>query len=86
MIKGNIEIRIEDDGPGIPPDNLEKVFKRFYTDRPEEHGFGNNSGLGLNISEQIVLSHKGKIWAENRLVNDEIVGARFIIQLPGLAC
>ena len=86
-IVGTIEIRIEDDGPGIPPDNLEKVFKRFYTDRPEEHGFGNNSGLGLNISEQIVLSHKGKIWAENRLQNDKIIGARFIIQLPGIvAC
>ncbi len=86
-LAGNIEIRIEDGGPGIPPDNLEKIFKRFYTDRPEEHGFGNNSGLGLNISEQIILSHKGKIWAENCLVNDKITGARFIIQLPGLvAC
>ncbi len=86
-LKGVIEIRIEDEGPGIPPDNLEKVFKRFYTDRPDDHGFGNNSGLGLNISEQIVLSHKGKIWAENRLKNDKILGARFVIHLPGLvAC
>ena len=83
-INGSVEIRIEDEGPGIPPDNLEKVFKRFYTDRPEEHGFGNNSGLGLNISEQIILSHKGKIWAENRLLNDKVIGARFIINLPGL--
>ncbi len=80
----NIEIRVEDEGPGIPPDNLKKIFKRFYTDRPEEQGFGNNSGLGLNISEQIVLAHKGRVWAENRMENGEISGARFIIQLPAI--
>ena len=77
-----IEIRVEDEGIGIPPDNLKKIFKRFYTDRPEEQGFGNNSGLGLNISEQIILSHKGEIRAENRLKNNKIMGARFIIKLP----
>jgi two-component system sensor histidine kinase ChvG len=43
---------------------LEKIFNRFYTDRPES--FGQNSGLGLNISQQIVKAHKGSIWAENR--------------------
>ncbi|MCF6200494.1 MAG: HAMP domain-containing histidine kinase, partial [Hyphomicrobiaceae bacterium] len=80
----SIEIRIEDEGMGIPPDNLQKIFKRFYTDRPEEQGFGNNSGLGLNISEQIIHSHKGKIRAENRLKDNKIIGARFIICLPAL--
>ena len=59
-----IEISVEDEGPGIRDENLEKIFKRFYTDRPES--FGNNSGLGLNISQQIVRAHKGAIWAENR--------------------
>ncbi len=83
-IEDRVEIRIEDEGMGIPPDNLQKIFKRFYTDRPEEQGFGNNSGLGLNISEQIILSHKGKIYAENRLKNDKIIGARFVINLPAL--
>lgn len=60
-----IEITVEDEGPGISDENLEKIFNRFYTDRPES--FGQNSGLGLNISQQIVRAHKGNIWAENRL-------------------
>ncbi len=60
-----IELSIEDSGPGIPPENLEKVFTRFYTDRPGEEAFGKNSGLGLNISRQIILAHGGRIWAEN---------------------
>ncbi len=59
-----IEISVEDEGPGIRQENLEKIFRRFYTDRPES--FGNNSGLGLNISTQIVKAHGGVIWAENR--------------------
>jgi two-component system, OmpR family, sensor histidine kinase ChvG len=63
--KSQIEVRVEDEGPGISDENLEKVFNRFYTDRPES--FGQNSGLGLNISQQIVNAHKGTIWAENRL-------------------
>ena len=48
-----IQIAVEDEGPGIPPENLERIFERFYTDRPQEN-FGQNSGLGLNISRQIV--------------------------------
>jgi len=60
-----IEISVEDEGPGIRDENLQKIFNRFYTDRPES--FGQNSGLGLNISQQIVRAHKGTIWAENRL-------------------
>ncbi len=59
-------IVIEDRGPGIPPDNLESIFERLYTERPKEHGFGKNSGLGLSIARQIVVSHGGRIWAENR--------------------
>ncbi len=59
-----IEISVEDEGPGIRDENLEKIFRRFYTDRPEL--FGNNSGLGLNISQQIVRAHGGSIWAGNR--------------------
>ena len=56
---------VDDDGPGIPPHALERIFERFYTDRPEQ-GFGQNSGLGLSISRQIVEAHGGRIWAENR--------------------
>jgi len=62
--KDEIEITVEDEGPGIRDELLEKIFERFYTDRPES--FGQNSGLGLNISQQIVKAHGGHIWAENR--------------------
>lgn len=58
-------IEVEDDGPGIPPEHLEDVFKRFYTSRPEE-SFGRNSGLGLSISKQIVDVHDGTIRAANK--------------------
>jgi two-component system sensor histidine kinase ChvG len=60
-----ILITIEDDGPGIPPHALERIFERFYTDRPNQ-GFGQNSGLGLSISRQIIEAHGGRIWAQNR--------------------
>jgi two-component system, OmpR family, sensor histidine kinase ChvG len=60
-----IVITVDDDGPGIPPHALERIFERFYTDRPNE-GFGQNSGLGLSISRQIVEAHGGRIWAANR--------------------
>ncbi|WDI31987.1 ATP-binding protein [Hyphococcus flavus] len=81
-------IIVEDDGPGIPPDNLESIFKRFYTKRPQGSAFGNNSGLGLAISRQIVNSHGGRIVAENRLTDpddpgSDRKGARFIVELPG---
>jgi two-component system, OmpR family, sensor histidine kinase ChvG len=85
-----IEIRVEDNGPGIRPDNLERVFERFYTDRPEG-SFGKNSGLGLSISKQIIEAHKGRIWAENRLgkaVGEgerPVLGARFIVRLPAVS-
>ena len=58
-------ITVDDDGPGIPPHALERIFERFYTDRPSQ-GFGQNSGLGLSISRQIVEVHGGRIWAANR--------------------
>jgi two-component system sensor histidine kinase ChvG len=60
-----VVITVDDDGPGIPPHALERIFERFYTDRPNQ-GFGQNSGLGLSISRQIVEAHDGRIWACNR--------------------
>ncbi len=77
---------VEDTGPGIPEQALSKIFKRFYSQRPEEH-FGNNSGLGLAISKQIVEAHGGVIWAENIRpteadLTSEPLGARFVVGLP----
>ena len=87
--RSEIEIVVDDDGPGIRPDALERVFERFYTDRPHQ-GFGQNSGLGLSISKQIIDAHGGRIWAENRLGRKgsdgepTIAGARFVVRLPAL--
>jgi two-component system sensor histidine kinase ChvG len=87
-VGNEIEIVVEDEGPGIRPEALTRIFERFYTDRPE-HRFGQNSGLGLSISKQIVEAHGGRIWAENRLAPasiagdvPKIAGARFIMRLP----
>jgi two-component system sensor histidine kinase ChvG len=74
---------IEDDGPGVPPENLETVFERFYTARPKGAAFGGHSGLGLSIARQVVEAHGGTIRAENRQDADgKVVGARFIVALP----
>jgi two-component system sensor histidine kinase ChvG len=88
-VRGEIEIVVDDDGPGIRDDALDRIFERFYTDRPHQ-GFGQNSGLGLSISKQIVDAHGGRIWAENRAgpPDDEgvptVTGARFVVRLPAL--
>ncbi|MGE4612486.1 MAG: ATP-binding protein [Paracoccaceae bacterium] len=78
-----VSIVVEDTGCGIPEDNLEDVFKRFYSSRPEQD-FGNNSDLGLAISKQIIQAHGGEIWAENVCANgpDTPSGARFTVLLP----
>ena len=65
-LRNEAEIVVDDDGPGIRPEALARIFERFYTDRPE--GFGQNSGLGLSISRQIIEGHGGRVWAENRTV------------------
>ncbi len=82
-----IVIWVEDCGPGIKEELRERVFERFYTDRPENEGFGNNSGLGLSICRQIVEAHRGEISVVNRISTDEegqepkVLGARFVIKL-----
>jgi len=83
---GLIKMVIEDDGPGIPPDNLETIFKRFYTERPAGAAFGSHSGLGLAIARQIIGVHGGEIHAENHTNEDgQISGARFTVTLPRAA-
>src|SRR5690242_13622662 len=86
-VRSEIEIVVDDDGPGIGEDALERIFERFYTDRPHQ-GFGQNSGLGLSISKQIIEAHNGRIWAENRHGPADadgkptVAGARFVVRLP----
>jgi two-component system, OmpR family, sensor histidine kinase ChvG len=75
-------VTVEDEGPGIPPDNLESIFERFYTERPVEN-FGRNSGLGLSIARQIIEGAGGRIYAENRGPgNSQGGGARLVVELP----
>ncbi|GAW41926.1 Sensor protein QseC [Brevundimonas sp. SH203] len=79
-----VRVRVEDQGPGIPPENLETVFERFYTSRPQGAKFGSNSGLGLSIVRQIVEAHGGRVHAENRVEDGRVVGARFEILFPAV--
>lgn len=77
-------VYIEDNGPGIQAENIDRIFERFYTDRPESEGFGQNSGLGLSISRQIAEAHGGSLRAENIIdpESEKLLGARFILALP----
>jgi two-component system sensor histidine kinase ChvG len=77
-------VTVDDNGPGIRADNIERIFERFYTDRPASEAFGQNSGLGLSISRQIVEGHGGTLTAENipGAKPGEIRGARFTVALP----
>ncbi|HEX3989956.1 MAG TPA: stimulus-sensing domain-containing protein [Acetobacteraceae bacterium] len=78
-----VEISVEDQGPGIPEANLEHIFDRFYSERPHGEKFGQHSGLGLSISRQIVEALHGQISAENvRDASGKVLGARFIVRLP----
>ncbi len=90
-----IVVEIEDEGTGIPEGNLERIFARFYTDRPGAESFGKNSGLGLSICKDIVMAHRGEICAENRFeataptsrgsggtAAAQVIGARFTVRLP----
>ena len=86
MRENRVLVVVEDTGPGIPDDALGKVFQRFYSERPADD-FGNNSGLGLAISKQIIEAHGGVIWAENIRPTDadmsiKPLGARFVVGLP----
>jgi len=79
-----IVVSVDDNGPGIRAENIDRIFERFYTDRPGSEAFGQNSGLGLSISRQIVEAHGGTLTAENipGLKPGDIRGARFVISLP----
>ena len=88
-VKNEVEIIVDDDGPGIPSEAMQRIFERFYTHRPDQ-AFGQNSGLGLSISKDIIAAHGGRIWAENRQslavpgLAPKVLGARFIVRLPAM--
>ena len=78
-----VEVVVEDEGPGIPEARLEGIFDRFYSERPTGERFGQHSGLGLSISRQIIEGLRGRISAENRRdAEGRVVGARFVVRLP----
>ena len=77
-----IRIRIDDEGPGVPPQAREAIFHRFHSIRPESEDFGRHSGLGLAIAKAIVEGHDGEISVYDR--DDAPSGARFIISLPAI--
>jgi len=76
-ISNNLVMSIKDEGPGFSETSPEKIFKRFYSNRPKS--FGKHSGLGLNIVKNIVELHKGTITASNRLNKK---GAQVEVLLP----
>ncbi len=82
-VDGWVEATVEDEGPGVPPDRLDAIFERFYSQRPHGERFGTHSGLGLSIAKQIVEAHGGTIHAENRSSDpSKPGGARFVVRLP----
>lgn len=79
---GTIKVDVDDEGPGIPVGTEKRIFERFYTERPEREKFGTHSGLGLNISVQIIEAHEGTLLATNRTdLDGNIIGARFTVRL-----
>jgi two-component system, OmpR family, sensor histidine kinase KdpD len=73
----HIELRVEDRGPGIPPEHLEHIFDKFFRLQTSERTGIPGTGLGLAICRGIVQAHGGRIWAENRAGG----GARFVVAL-----
>ena len=75
---GQVEISVQDDGPGLPPESLERLFERFYrVDKARSREQG-GTGLGLAIVKHIVQSHGGRVWAQSQLGH----GATFHLTLP----
>ena len=76
--RGQVHISLADKGPGLPAGKEERIFDRFYTERPSSEGFGHHSGLGLSIARQIAIAHGGQLVGKN----DKPGGAIFTLTLP----
>jgi len=76
-VPGGVEITVKDTGPGIPPEDLQRIFERFYqVDKSRARPSG--AGLGLTITKEIVEAHNGSIRAESVVG----LGTKFIVRLP----
>ena len=81
-----VEVSFQDNGPGISAQDPNRIFERFYTDREGEDSFGQNSGLGLSISRQIVEAHGGALVVKNtKDKSGKVVGACFVASFPALS-
>ena len=76
-----LSVSISDEGPGIKDPNIKRIFERFYSLRDNESNQV-HSGLGLSIAKQIIDAHDGYISADNVTDGGNIVGAKFIVNLP----
>lgn len=79
---GRVQLRVDDEGPGVPPEAREAIFRRFHSVRPDGEAFGKHSGLGLAIAKATIEAHDGWIVAEDR--SDAVSGARFTVTLPAM--
>ena len=79
-IEGEVIVTVEDEGPGVPEEQREAVFRRFHSLRPAGEDFGRHSGLGLAIAKATVEGHDGSIAVEDR--HDGRQGARFVLRFP----
>ena len=78
VVAESLEVRVQDSGPGIAEDELERVFERFYRSDPSRQRNAGGSGLGLAIAKSIVEKHDGRIWAESRPGE----GTTIVVHLP----
>ena len=79
--KNYLSVSISDEGPGIKDPNIKRIFDRFYSFRDNKSNQG-HSGLGLSIAKQIIDAHDGYISADNVIEGGNIMGAKFIVNLP----
>lgn len=80
LVGNEVLVRVEDEGPGVPPEVREEIFNRFHSLRPDNEAFGKHSGLGLAIARTIIEGHGGRIMVQDKESGD--TGASFLIRLP----
>ena len=75
--RNRVQIRVSDNGPGIPDSEKKRIFERFYRSEKSRSDRG-HFGLGLSIAAEIVKKHHGKIWVQDATIG----GAEFVVELP----